>query len=140
MRLSPSYILAAVSALGLFHGVTADTQAKSLTYEYIVVGSGPGGGTVASRLARAGHSVLLIEAGDDQGTNLNYTVPAFSPASVADEKMSWEFYVQHYADLTRAERDPKFVYDIGNGQKHVGFNPPAGSKPLGILCVFPRYQ
>jgi choline dehydrogenase len=133
MRLSPSYVLAAVSALGLFHGVVADTQAKPLSYEYIVVGSGPGGGTVAVRLARAGHSVLLIEAGDDQGTNLNYTIPAFSPASTADPKMSWEFYVEHYQDLTRAERDPKFVYDIGNGQKHVGPNPPSGSKPLGIL-------
>ena len=34
-------------------------------YEYIVVGSGAGGGTVAARLAEAGHSVLLMEAGGD---------------------------------------------------------------------------
>src|SRR6266446_4155174 len=33
--------------------------------EYIVVGSGAGGGTVAARLAEAGRTVLLLEAGSD---------------------------------------------------------------------------
>lgn len=38
------------------------------TYDYVVVGSGPGGGPLASNLARAGFKTLLLEAGDDQST------------------------------------------------------------------------
>ena len=34
-------------------------------YEYIVVGSGAGGGSLAANLARKGHRVLLMEAGGD---------------------------------------------------------------------------
>lgn len=52
----------------------ASPIARDDDYEYIVVGSGPGGGTVASRLARLGHSVLLLESGDDQSNNFNVTV------------------------------------------------------------------
>jgi choline dehydrogenase len=50
----------------------ATESVNNKTYEYIVVGSGPGGGPIASNLARAGHSVLLLEAGDDQTENVSY--------------------------------------------------------------------
>lgn len=39
-----------------------------------VVGSGAGGGPLAARLALNGKRVLLIDAGDDQGENLNVQV------------------------------------------------------------------
>ncbi|KAJ4162933.1 hypothetical protein NW754_014354 [Fusarium falciforme] len=45
-------------------------------YEYIVVGSGAGGGTVAATLARKGHSVFLIEAGGDHGDELIQEIPS----------------------------------------------------------------
>ncbi len=38
---------------------------NNATYEYVVVGSGAGGGTVAARLAESGRKVLLLEAGGD---------------------------------------------------------------------------
>src|SRR4051812_41713013 len=48
------------------------------SWEYIVVGSGAGGGPLAANLARAGHKVLLLEAGQDLSGQLDYQVPLFS--------------------------------------------------------------
>ena len=74
-------------------------------YEFVIVGSGAGGGPLAANLALAGHSVLLVEAGGDE-TNDNYSVPAFHPSATEDPLYSWEFYVDHY---TRdPERDSKY--------------------------------
>ena len=60
-----------IAAVALCATAVVATSIDNKTYEYIVVGSGPGGGPLASNLARAGHSVLLLEAGDDQTENLN---------------------------------------------------------------------
>jgi choline dehydrogenase len=112
-------------------------QAVDLTgYEYIVVGSGAGGGPVASRLALAGHKTLLIEAGDDQGANVNYTVPAYNAKSSEDEALAWNFFVRHYADEKRQARDYKTTYETPDGGEYTGLNPPPGSKMKGTL--YPR--
>ncbi|CAG8908369.1 unnamed protein product [Penicillium egyptiacum] len=105
-------------------------------YEYIVVGSGAGGGPLAARLALAGHSTLLIEAGDDQGANLNYTVPAFSATASEDEALAWNFYVKHYSDESRQKLDFKTTYETPDGKEYTGLNPPAGSTMKGTL--YPR--
>lgn len=105
-------------------------------YEYIVVGSGPGGGPLAARLALAGHSVLLIDAGDDQGNATEQMVPAMQLQSTEYTPMKWDYYVQHYADTTRQERDSKMVWKTADGGQYVGKYPPAGAEPLGIL--YPR--
>lgn len=105
-------------------------------YEYVVVGSGAGGGPLAARLALAGHKTLLIEAGDDQGANLNYTVPAYHARMSEDPAPAWNFYVHHYADEKRQARDFKTSYETPDGGEYTGLSPPAGSKMKGTL--YPR--
>lgn len=79
-----------------------DNQDKS--HDFIIVGSGAGGGPLAANLALAGFSVLLIEAGSDK-INDNYSVPAYHALSTEDPLYSWEFFVNHYSD--NPQRDPK---------------------------------
>ncbi|OBT54310.1 hypothetical protein VE04_05935 [Pseudogymnoascus sp. 24MN13] len=98
---------------------------RAATYEYIVVGSGAGGGVLAARLALAGRSVLLIEAGDDQGTNDNYTIPAYNAKSTEDPSMAWDFFVRHYEDDTRQAKDFKLTYTTPDGKEYTGLEPPA---------------
>lgn len=106
------------------------------TYEYIVIGSGPGGGPLAANLSRQGHSVLLLEAGDDQGQNPNEKIPLFFAAASEDATMRWDYFVSHYTSEKQAARDPKMTWETPDGSIFVGLNPPKGSKQKGIY--YPR--
>lgn len=109
---------------------------KTTTYDYIVVGSGPGGGPLAARLAIAGFSVLLLEAGDDHGDDLTVEIPLLQTASSEYIPQSWQFFVDHYQNSAQAQDDSKFTWRKPDGGFWVGPNPPAGSTPLGIY--YPR--
>lgn len=116
--------------------VLAVPTATGLTYDYIVVGSGAGGGPLACRLAMAGYKTLLIESGNDQAGNVNITVPGYQAAVTNDKKLRWDIFVNHYQDQARAQQDPKYTWKTGPYEYHVGPNPPSSATPLGIL--YPR--
>lgn len=105
--------------------------ARSVTdtpFDYIIVGSGAGGGPLAARLAEAGKRVLLLEAGSDDavdtpqtGDVLSYTssephaprevlrVPGYHAAATEDPQMSWGFSVRHYENDVLQSADSKYT-------------------------------
>ena len=90
--------------------------------EYVVVGSGAGGGTLAARLAESGRTVVLLEAGGDPrrlvgGDSVDpaanrlpddYDVPAFHAFASENDALAWNFFVRHYASDARQRQDPKY--------------------------------
>jgi choline dehydrogenase len=76
-------------------------------FDYVIVGSGAGGGPLAANLALAGFKVLLMEAGGDE-PSYEYAVPAFHARASEDVGFAWNFFVRHYGDDIQQRRDPKY--------------------------------
>src|SRR5208337_5000126 len=72
-----------------------------------------------ARLAEAGRRVILLEAGGDPRTARDprlpddYDVPAFHPFASENPAMRWDFFVRHYADPARQDRDPNDRQALG---------------------------
>ena len=100
----------------------ASSAPRSADCEYVVVGSGAGGGTLAARLAESGRTVVLLEAGGDPrrlaggdpvdpgGNRLpdDYDVPAFHAFASENDALAWNFFVRHYESDAQQRRDPKY--------------------------------
>jgi len=89
--------------------------AEAQSFDFIVVGSGAGGGVLASRLARndKGLKVLLIDAGSDPRANKHYQVPAFHALATEDPELRWDYFVEHFSDRDLAHMDEKYAADKG---------------------------
>jgi choline dehydrogenase-like flavoprotein len=128
-------------AAGRQSATRRQSSASEFDAEYIVVGSGAGGGTVAARLAESGFRVLLLEAGGDprqlEGGNPqnpgrnslpeDYDVPAFHSLATENEALRWDFWVRHYADDERQRRDPKYLATWNNQPADGVLYPRAGT-------------
>ena len=97
-------------------GVTTDpSTAYEQTFDYIVVGAGCGGITVAARLAEdSSKTILLVEAGYDERTNpVIYDIYEYGTA-FTDTSLTWQWGT-----------------DQGKGMMGFVIFPPV--EPLGIL-------
>ncbi|KAL1917110.1 uncharacterized protein VTP21DRAFT_5308 [Calcarisporiella thermophila] len=81
-------------------------------YDYIVVGGGTAGGTLAVELAKAGYSTLLIEGGPWH-TSVNDTVPAFCVRAFEDPDIGSEFFPRIYAENDTQHQDTAFYPRVG---------------------------
>jgi choline dehydrogenase len=110
---SLGFALTASGCATLTRALRAPTNDKGEdVFDYIVVGSGAGGGPVAANLAKAGYRVLLLEAGGLDGGK-DYSTPIFHGRSTEHERMAWNFFVKHYSDDAKNREDSK--YDIQKG-------------------------
>jgi hypothetical protein len=116
-------------ALGALQGVLGEEQ----TFDYVVVGGGTGGNAIGVRLAEAGYSVAIIEAG------LDYAIakPVLASVPVLDivgigsgmldsiPTIDWEFQTQPQAGANNR----KFHYARG---KCLG-----GTSALNFMASYP---
>lgn len=110
--------------------VTDDCPAPPVsagTYDYIVVGTGPGGGVLGVNLAKAGYSVLMLEAGGDS-----------NPRSSYDPAVTWDFFAKRYPEGSPLnEQYVRQTWRTPEGRYWVGLTgAPAGSEILGTY--YPR--
>jgi len=107
-------------------------KASGKTFDYIIVGSGPGGGPLAVNLAKAGYSVALLECGLDAaeadsmstpnatspcgkaaGTAGTYATPGAFGGCSEHEFLTWDIFVNQYKDQSQSERNSKWVKGKG---------------------------
>ncbi|KAF7348775.1 Oxygen-dependent choline dehydrogenase [Mycena venus] len=73
-------------------------------YDFIVVGSGVGGGPLAARLAENGFSVVVVDSGHNV-VNVNTTVPLYFGRAVDDPQIELNYTYHEYSPGAKFPRD-----------------------------------
>ncbi|MGH9965899.1 MAG: GMC family oxidoreductase [Nitrososphaeraceae archaeon] len=106
-------------------------------YDFVIIGSGAGGGPLAANLAEAGFRALLLEAGADHQCPY-YEVPLMQARASEDSEMRWDFFVRHYAADESQRHDSKFV-ETENGVLYPRGATLGGSTAISALVtVYPH--
>ncbi|KAI8945538.1 hypothetical protein F4801DRAFT_594055 [Xylaria longipes] len=116
------------------------SYAAGQEYDYVVVGSGPGGGPLAVDLAKSGSSVLLLEAGSDLLEDPTYSetyqdINSITSA-VNNPSSRWEFFMKHSDDPESERQYKHMTWRTKDGSFYVGLDPPEEAEQLGIW--YPR--
>ncbi|KAJ7683685.1 hypothetical protein B0H17DRAFT_1204983 [Mycena rosella] len=72
-------------------------------FDFVIVGSGVGGGPLAARLAENGFSVLVVDAGHDV-VNINTTIPFYFGRAVEDPQLELNYT---YAEFSPGAKFPR---------------------------------
>ncbi|KAK4466549.1 putative GMC oxidoreductase [Cladorrhinum samala] len=104
-------------------------------YDYIVVGSGPGGSPLAVNLAKAGYSVLLLEAGDDQSADISTQIISLGSNTATN---SWNFWVRQYSNDTQQLRNNHLTWKRADGSLFVGNGSVAPADATVLGMQYPR--
>lgn len=120
------------AADGKFPRISRPVELLRGSYDCVVIGSGYGGGVAASRMARAGETVCLLERGKEKW-------PGEYPTGTksATEELHFSGTLQpgsHFDGVPVDAGDPTGMYHVvfGKGQNAVVCN---GESDLGILVV-----
>ena len=86
-----------------------------MEHEYIIVGAGSSGATLAARLADVGKDVLLLEAGPDyRRANMPDAMLAPNPNSIIVEPAYSQFRYDSLTSRRTVRQDP-YIYYRGAG-------------------------
>ena len=87
---------------------------------------------MAANLAKAGQSVLLLEAGDDRGTALDQEIIGWAFLAFNDPAQRWDYFVKYHSDNTLTLQNEHLTWSTTDGGFYVGTEPPPGAKELGM--------